>query len=258
MLTSKEIRSTTFVTVRKGYAIEDVDAFLNKIAGEIDALQNECAAMLKEKDDAIENLKKEHKDLEDKMIVLADKVEEYRNQENVLHNAFINAEKMKESVLQEANQTSEILLRDATQKAERIIASATGRVAQETENYESLKKEVSAFKTKILEVFQNHLGIITSLPDYVSDEELKKSLEGTYDESEENEQTQSVTEETESESKSESEPELDAVDDLLDEAEKALDTVEEEIEESSEDSDETQNDENDDDPNDFGEKFSFK
>ena len=54
MLTSKEIRSTTFVTVRKGYAIEDVDAFLNKVAGELDALQNECAAMLKEKDDALE------------------------------------------------------------------------------------------------------------------------------------------------------------------------------------------------------------
>ena len=29
MLTSKEIRSTTFVSVKKGYATEDVDAFLN-------------------------------------------------------------------------------------------------------------------------------------------------------------------------------------------------------------------------------------
>ena len=99
MLTSKEIRSTTFVTVRKGYAIEDVDAFLNKVAGELDALQNECAAMLKEKDDALEAVRSEKKEIESKKMVLADKVEDYRNQENILHNAFINAEKMKEAEL---------------------------------------------------------------------------------------------------------------------------------------------------------------
>ena len=253
MLTSKEIRSTTFVTVRKGYAIEDVDAFLNKFAGEIDALQNECAAMLKEKDDNIERLKKEQKELEDKMMVLADKVEEYRNQENILHNAFINAEKMKESVLQEANQTSEILLRDATQKAERIIATATGRVAQETENYENLRKEVANFKASILDVFQNHLGIITSLPDYVSDEDLNKALEAS------SEEVAPVMEETEEaiseENMNEESPEVsDPVEDLLDEAEKELnssdDISEEEADESSDDSDNEDSEE-------FGEKFSF-
>ena len=79
MLTSKEIRSTTFVSVRKGYATEDVDAFLNKVAGELDTLQNECAAMLKEKDDVIAGLQAEKKEIEDKMMVLAEKVEEYNN-----------------------------------------------------------------------------------------------------------------------------------------------------------------------------------
>ena len=176
MLTSKEIRSTTFVSVKKGYATEDVDAFLNKIAGELDTLQNECAAMLKEKDDVIEGLRAEKKEVEDKMMVLAEKVEEYRNQENILHNAFINAEKMKESVLAEARQTSEILLRDAQQKADRILDSATGRVDTERANYEALQQEVAKFKNTILDVYKSHLGIIASLPDYVSEDALNEAL----------------------------------------------------------------------------------
>lgn len=176
MLTSKEIRSTTFVSVRKGYATEDVDAFLNKVAGELDTLQNECAAMLKEKDDVIAGLQAEKKEIEDKMMVLAEKVEEYRNQENILHNAFINAEKMKENVLEEARQTSEILLRDAQQKADRILESATGRVDTERANYEALQQEVAKFKNTILDVYKSHLGIIASLPDYVSEDALNEAL----------------------------------------------------------------------------------
>ena len=176
MLTSKEIRSTTFMSVKKGYATEDVDAFLNKIAGELDTLQNECAAMLKEKDDVIESLRAEKKEVEDKMMVLAEKVEEYRSQENILHNAFINAEKMKESVLAEARQTSEILLMDAQTKADRILDSATGRVDTERANYEALQQEVAKFKNTILDVYKSHLGIIASLPDYVSEDALNEAL----------------------------------------------------------------------------------
>jgi cell division initiation protein len=109
-------------------------------------------------------------------MVLAEKVEEYRSQENILHNAFINAEKMKESVLAEARQTSEILLRDAQTKADRILDSATGRVDTERANYEALQQEVAKFKNTILDVYKSHLGIIASLPDYVSEDALNEAL----------------------------------------------------------------------------------
>lgn len=121
MLTSKDIRSTSFETVRRGYSIEDVDAFLKKVAGEFDAFQTETVAMLQEKDVELESVKKEKKELESKMLVIADKLEEYRAQETLLQNALLNAEKMKESLLGEARQTSEILIRDAQQKQRRSL-----------------------------------------------------------------------------------------------------------------------------------------
>ena len=164
MLTSKDIRSTSFETVRRGYAIEDVDAFLKKVAGEFDAFQTETVAMLQEKDQELENVKREKKELESKMLVIADKLEEYRSQETLLQNALLNAEKMKESLLGEARQTSEILIRDAQQKAEKILESANSRVVTEEQNYLRMQQEVAKFKNKVLDIYKSHLAVLNSLP----------------------------------------------------------------------------------------------
>ena len=72
MLTAQEIRSTAFEVVKRGYTVEDVDSFLRKVAGEFDALQSECAAMLQEKDRTIEAVEAEKNDREKKMLILAD------------------------------------------------------------------------------------------------------------------------------------------------------------------------------------------
>ncbi len=164
MLTSKDIRTTSFETVRRGYAIEDVDAFLKKVASELDAFQTETVAMLQEKDQALEKVTREKKDLESKMIVIAEKLEEYRSQETLLQNALLNAEKMKESLLGEARQTSEILIRDAQQKAEKILESANSRVVTEEQNYLRMQQEVAKFKNKVLDIYKSHLAILNSLP----------------------------------------------------------------------------------------------
>ena len=174
MLTSKDIRTTSFETVRRGYAIEDVDAFLKKVASELDAFQTETVAMLQEKDQALEKVTREKKDLESKMIVIAEKLEEYRSQETLLQNALLNAEKMKESLLGEARQTSEILIRDAQQKAEKILESANSRVVTEEQNYLRMQQEVAKFKNKVLDIYKSHLAILNSLPN-----DIEKGLADT-------------------------------------------------------------------------------
>ena len=183
MLTSKDIRSTSFETVRRGYAMEDVDAFLKKVANEFDAFQTETVAMLQEKDVELENVKREKKELESKMLVIADKLEEYRAQETLLQNALLNAEKMKESLLGEARQTSEILIRDAQQKAEKILESANSRVVTEEQNYLRMQQEVAKFKNKVLDIYKSHLAVLNSLPsDLENDEEPEVSEAPVYEE----------------------------------------------------------------------------
>ncbi|MBQ8994834.1 MAG: DivIVA domain-containing protein [Oscillospiraceae bacterium] len=170
MLTSKDIRSTSFEQVRRGYSVEDVDAFLKKVAGEFDAFQTETVSMLQEKDAELEALKREKKDLENKMLVIADKLEEYRSKENMIMNAFMSAEKMKEEKLAEARQTSEILIRDAQQKAEKILESANNRVVTEEQNYLRMQQEVAKFKNKVLDIYKSHLAVLNSLPNDIAAE----------------------------------------------------------------------------------------
>lgn len=171
MLTSKDIRSTSFETVRRGYSIEDVDAFLKKVASEFDAFQTETVTMLQEKDQELEAVKREKKELENKMLVIADKLEEYRSKENMIQNAFLSAEKMKEEKLGEARQTSEILIRDAQQKAEKILESANNRVVTEEQNFLRMQQEVAKFKNKVLDIYKSHLAVLNSLPSDIEKEE---------------------------------------------------------------------------------------
>ena len=171
MLTSKDIRSTSFETVRRGYSIEDVDAFLKKVASEFDAFQTETVTMLQEKDQELEAVKREKKELENKMLVIADKLEEYRSKENMIQNAFLSAEKMKEEKLGEARQPSEILIRDAQQKAEKILESANNRVVTEEQNFLRMQQEVAKFKNKVLDIYKSHLAVLNSLPSDIEEEE---------------------------------------------------------------------------------------
>ena len=169
MLTAQEIRSTSFEIGRRGYTVEDVDAFLKKVASEVEALQTETVAMLQEKDQQIQALTNEKREMEDKMLVIADKLEEYRSQETLLQNALLNAEKMKESLLGEARQTSEILIRDAQQKAEKILESANSRVVNEEQSYLRMQQEVAKFKNQVLDIYKSHLAVLNSLPSDIED-----------------------------------------------------------------------------------------
>jgi cell division initiation protein len=165
MYTAKDIRSTTFDLVKKGYSTADVDSFLNKIAGEYEELKRGFDAKLAELEKKAEAALAEKDEMEEKMLVLADKLEEYRSQENIIRNALINAERMKESLLTEAQQTAEILLKDAQNKADKIVEAATSKVAGEEAKFNKVQSEVVNFKNSIIELYKQHINLISDLPD---------------------------------------------------------------------------------------------
>lgn len=172
MFTAQQIRNIEFATEKKGYCITDVDAFHKEIAGEYEALQQECAAMLSEKDKELAALKEKLATLqsekdrqEEKMLVLADKLEEYRKDENIIRNALINAEKLKENLLSEARQTADILLKDAQQKADKIVDTANSQVVGEQEKFLRIQNEVVKFKNQIVQLYKEHITLISELPD---------------------------------------------------------------------------------------------
>ncbi len=158
MFTPREIRDTEFERIVRGYNPEDVDGFLAQIADQIEQLEADKAASDK------------------KLMLLAEKVDEMREDEGRLRSVLISAEKMKEEIINKANEEAQGLVNDATQRAEVLLADAQARYdsivgeistrsAQEEDKLHSLKTEVAGFKNSILATYKQHLELIKSIPD---------------------------------------------------------------------------------------------
>ncbi len=146
-MTSKELRDIRFETVRKGYDPDRVDAIMERAADQIDQLNAE-----KQKADQ-------------KMAVLAEKLEEYMAEEDKIRTTLLGAQKMSDTILCEARQKAEILLREAMLKADRATTAAAQRVENEQMAYERLRTEVGRFKNDVLTIYKTHLEVLSTIPE---------------------------------------------------------------------------------------------
>ena len=151
MLSSEEIRSVTFEKALRGYRTEDVDAFLEQMAAGVDQL-------IAEKED-----------IEKKLYILAQKVEEYRADEDALKSALLNAQRLGENVIHEARAKGDSIIREATGKAQRILEAADEREKEEKERLRALEAEVTSFKGRVLSLYQEHIEALSRLDESVNE-----------------------------------------------------------------------------------------
>ncbi len=154
MFTPDEIRQTTFEKVMRGYRTEDVDSLLEKLADEFEALENE------------------KKDLEEKLYLLAEKVEQYKSEEESIKITLINAQRLGESIVSDARVKADNVIREATIKKNDIISSAYAEIEGTDETLKRLRKEVSDFKRGVLSLYKTHIETLSALPE--EKEEIKQ------------------------------------------------------------------------------------
>lgn len=146
MLTLDEIRNVEFGRGR-GYRAEEVDDF-------IDA----CT-------ETVEQLLREKEELNQKMKVLADKVVEYRNDEDSIRAALLNAQRAGDAALREAAAKAAEITSAAQQEAESIRQTALGKIDAEKAELDRVQREVAAFKARMLALYKEHLELIGMLPE---------------------------------------------------------------------------------------------
>ena len=95
MLTVNDIRNVRFTTSMGKYKAAEVDEFIDRCAETISAL---TAAKI---------------ELEKKLEVLADKLVEYRNDEDNIRTALLSAQKLGDTVVREARHKAGLILDDA-------------------------------------------------------------------------------------------------------------------------------------------------
>ncbi len=127
------IRDKKFLENMRGYKKEDVDEFLREVASEYSKLS------------------KANEELEKKLEVLADKIREYREDEDALKEALLGAQKQGRQVVEDAKEKAAGIIADAEEKSAKMISDAEDVVAQKKEEGEKAIADALAEKQRIEE-----------------------------------------------------------------------------------------------------------
>ena len=186
MLTVKEINEISFGKAGfSGYKPEDVDNFIDEVVESFQQLQAERDAAVKEaKDLAAQNaeLAAKNAEAQQKLSILAQKVESYRAEEDGIKEALLSAQRLAKDSLQEAKDKAEVIVADAETNARRMMDDAKTDAAKAAREYmdqadkkkaelEEIKRQVSAFRVSLLEMYKKHLEAINHIPTFRVKEE---------------------------------------------------------------------------------------
>lgn len=181
MLSCEEIKN---IRLRKskmgGYKAEDVEDFVDKAIG----------TMLK--------LEKDNLELLDKIKVLVQKNNTYKDEQESVRTTLIKAQKLADSLvidakkqaeetLNKANFDAKMILDEAKTKAESTVKNIESDVAAQSEMLANLKKSVKEFRTNVLNLYKEHIKIVNSL---AFEESLTESNAGTMHKNAEGEVSQ--------------------------------------------------------------------
>lgn len=193
------IRDKKFLEVMRGYKKEDVDEFLSEVASEFS------------------KLRKANEELEKKLEVLADKIREYREDEDALKEALLGAQKQGRMVVDEAKEKAANIVMDAQNKSDEMIKAAEDVVAQKKEEGEKAiadalaekqrieeeaakkaadlhqemeiqheidkealartRREAEDFRIKLIAEYTNHIEFIKKLPEMCQNEYVKETVD---------------------------------------------------------------------------------
>lgn len=164
MISANDIRERKFEKAAFGYKQEDIDDFFAELIAELDEMDAE------------------REDLHSKIQILADKVREYRQDEEALKDALLGAQKQGHQVIAEAQQKADDIIAKAQEKAQQLIDEATvqheaameknkAEIAKEKENLLEAQKQVTDFKKTLFDMYKTHLEMISAMPEIEIEEE---------------------------------------------------------------------------------------
>ena len=153
MISSEDVRRVTFEKSMRGYRCDDVDDYLKQVA------------------ESMEALSAQNDDLQKKLVVLAQRIDQYRAEEDTLRTTMINAQRLGENVIREAKQKAAEIIRAANMKAEDREQRARDDVELAKQEVVTLKSEADSFKRSLMEMYRKHINLISKLPEYKKPEE---------------------------------------------------------------------------------------
>lgn len=176
MITPNDIANKKFEKAAFGYKPEEVDAFLADIVSSYKVMYDEKVAA------------------EEKLLVLAEKLEEYRANEDSLKTVLLGAQKLGENIVRDSKAKAEVIVSDAENQVKQVYSEYESKIVKEKETIATLQKETADFKKRLLAMYRQHLELISLMPET---EEEKPSEEIAEETAVEEPAVEEVLEETE-------------------------------------------------------------
>ena len=163
MLTIDEIREVSFRRAGKnGYNAADVDEFIDDVT------------------DTVEQLIAEKNDCMRKMDILANKIEQYREDEETVRNALLTSQKLSDTKIKEAQDKADYLIKSAEKKSRAILTEAEMATEREKDKFEALHAETAKLRSEIIALYKKHLAMVEEMPKEADVKAKRKELDKKY------------------------------------------------------------------------------
>lgn len=130
-LTPLEIQKQTFSRSTRGYSPDEVRAYLNVIAEEIERLLKDVDRATRENS------------------MLREELEGHTERERILKDTLLSAQKVSEELKSNARKEAELIVKDAELLSERLVSQAMARVADLERSIQDLKIERKAVRNRL-------------------------------------------------------------------------------------------------------------
>ena len=148
MLTPNDISNKRFEkSPFGGYKPEEVDSFLSEIAVSYERLYEAKEAA------------------EEKMEVLAEKLEEYRANEDSLRTVLLGAQKLGDNIIRDSKAKAEVIISDAEGQVKQVFSESEDKINKERETLAKVQKETAEFKKRLIAMYKQHLELISLMPE---------------------------------------------------------------------------------------------
>jgi cell division initiation protein len=159
-LTAEDVQNKIFEHEKHGYSIDQVDEFLSIVENEVGAMNEQIA----EAEDRNASLQARVNELETKLAEYQGKITDYegrlseqKEDDSVISNAIISAQRSAEAIKKEARERGEKVYRDAEAKSREILRDALSEKQRTLEEVERLKDSRARFQTEYLALLHKFL-----------------------------------------------------------------------------------------------------
>lgn len=145
MLPPHELKNKDFTRVVRGYNPVEVDDHIRFII------------------EKYTELYRENDELERKLKTANAKIDEFKNDEESIRSALINAQRASAKITIEANERAEIIIRSAKTSCDSILAEFKRKIIKERDTLIALNKCANKYKERLLAQYKNHLEFLDKL-----------------------------------------------------------------------------------------------